>query len=90
MTFPLRFAGAALLSAAALALGPATAATASGSGSGGFVYYVNFILDGQVVGQGQVGCFDEPIEYILIWGIDQGEMEILGRESCSPFPPPLP
>ncbi len=88
MKNPLKLIAAATLASAAIFAGPSTASATANSAS--YVYYVNFILNGQVVGHGQVGCFDEPFEYILLWGIDQGEMEVIGRDSCPSFPPPLP
>ena len=45
-------------------------------------YYVNFYLNGQLVGQGLVHCADQPFEYILQWGSDYGEMVVIGRENC--------
>jgi hypothetical protein len=85
MKNPLKLIGAAALASATLFAGPgATSATAS---SASYVYYVEFYLGNTQVGFGQVGCQDEPFEYLLIWGSDQGEMVVIGRDQCSGLPP---
>ncbi|WP_439635456.1 hypothetical protein [Oceanicaulis sp.] len=52
-------------------------------------YYVDFYMDNVQVGHGEVHCADQPFEYILIWGINQGERVVSGRENCPSLPFPF-
>ncbi len=53
------------------------------------VYYVEFYMGSSLIGLGEVGCADMPFEYLLLWGSDQGEMVVVGRENCPSLPPPF-
>ena len=52
-------------------------------------YYVDFYMDNVQVGHGEVHCADQPFEYILIWGTNQGERVVSGRENCPSLPFPF-
>lgn len=85
MTSHLKFLGAVMLGASALFAGSASAiATASSQAT---YYYVEFHIAGSQVGLGRVHCADTPAEYVLLWGSDQGDVIVVGREDC---PPGLP
>ena len=71
-----------LFAAAALALSFAPASHAGSATN----YYVDFVLNGVLVGQGQVYCYDQPFEYVLLWGSDSGDMVVYGEENCPGFP----
>jgi len=52
-------------------------------------YYINFYIGNQQVGHAFVPCGDSPAEYVLVWGTDSGEREIVGRDACALFPFPF-